>query len=1151
MATKAGTIELIARELGEVLRPLEQRLAQGGAVELFAAVGVRLPASVASHGQVAGAVTAAVARAAALSPKVVQLVAAIDADDEAQIIASGIAVIDESARVLTELRDMGQALETATAAAPLSSGERAALQALIPNSARRVVDFLVIEYLEEKALPVVQGLTLLGIIDRVFVAGDPANPMAPPFQRRDLRIDRIGELLSNPGNYLRTIYKFGAADFDGKAIFIRIREFLEAYDYPVVLLEPPGRPPILEGYLVSLEPDPAANPPALGLKFRFKATKDFEKSFEIRDPWSFRLGAKARFAAGMDGTLRPPFAVQLTPPAAGASIELTADLVADDGGTTIVLLGEAGGTRLEATKISVGFGFKAKPEGAHLTGEPVVRAEVKGGKLVVDMSKGDGFIQTILSGIRVESAFEFGARWSPSDGIRFEGGAGIELVVPLHLNLGPVEIQTLYFMLGFGSDPPLSLGVAAAIGVQIGPFGMSVDKIGVDIPMRFPSERNGNLGPLDLSFAFRPPIGIGVVVDAGPISGGGFMSIDVPNGRYSGILQLEASIVSVTAIALLDTKLPDGSKGFSFLILVSVELPPIQLGYGFTLNGIGGMAGIHRTVATEVLRQGVRAGALNHIMFPRDPIRNAPQIIADLRAIFPPAQNRFVFGPFLKLGWGTPSLITGNLGVILELPDPVRIIILGQLKVALPVPELPLVSLNLDVLGIIDFGEKLLSIDASLYDSRVTIFSVYGDMALRLSWGEQPIFALSMGGLHPHFRPPPNFPSLRRLTIEIALGDNPRLTCQSYLALTANSVQFGASVEAYASAAGFNIRGWLGYDAIVIFVPFSFQVDISAGVQLRRGSSVIAGITLNATLRGPNPWNVKGRACISLFLFDVCVPVHLTIGSEEGQPVPELDAWDHLQRALRDVRNWQTQLPAGVLRAVAYAVPANSTVTLIDPAGGLAVQQKVLPLNKALDKLGEARIVGASRFDVSHVRVGAAAAPHARQRDFFAAGQYQNLSDAEKLSRDSYELMDAGVAIASDAVTAGDLRETPLVYETKIIDAPEFGSLVFKDFVSRRLQDTALTKSEFSRMASRATGDLAPRFGLEKYAPAPGELPKVTVGTESYVIASTETLAVHTTLATSMTKGSAHDALREWVARNPGEKGQWQVVARHEAEVAT
>jgi hypothetical protein len=1149
MATKAGTLELVARELGSALAPLEQRLQGGGAVELLGAVGVRVPASVASHAQVVGAIGAAVTSAAALAPDLAALIAAIDADDEAQILTHGIAVITGAGNVISALTDLAQALNAATNASPLAATEKAALQAALNGIHRRLFDFIVVEYIESQSVPAVEALTLLGIVDKVFVPGDPANPMTASFVRRELRIDRFSDLMSDPLEYLKATYKFGASEFDGRALFVRIKEFLEHYDYPVLLIEPPGQPPILEAYLLSIEPQPT-NPPSLGLKFRFKATQDYEREYEVADPWSFRVAAKARFDAGMDGTITPPLGVSLTPPAAGASLELNADMVAEDGGTPMVMLGEAGGSRLEAARFSAGFGFKAKTEGGALTGEPVVRAEVKGGRLVIDMSRGDGFINTILSGIRVESKFELAARWTPSDGIRFEGGADVELVVPLNLNLGPVEIQTLYFLLGFAADPPLSVGVAAAIGVQIGPFGMSVDKIGLDVPIRFPPERDGNLGAVDLAFAFRPPTGIGVVVDAGPISGGGFLSIDVPNGRYAGILQLETPLVSITAIGLLDTRLPGGVQGFSFLILVSVELPPIQLGFGFTFNGVGGMAGIHRTVAVDVMRQSVRTGGLNSVMFPRDPIRNAPQIIADLRAFFPPAQNRFVFGPFLKVGWGTPSLITGNLGVILELPDPVRILILGQLEVALPVPELPLVSLNLDVLGVIDFGEQTLSIDASLYDSRVTIYSLYGDMALRLSWGAQPIFALSIGGLHPQFKPPPNFPTLRRCTIEIGIGNNPRLSCMSYFAITANSVQFGARIEAYAKAAGFSIHGWLGYDAIVIFVPFSFRVDISGGVELKRGNSLIAGIHLNASLSGPNPWHAEGRACISLFLFDVCVPFRITIGEEQGQPVPTINAWDRLQAALEEVRNWQSELPAGERKAIGYAVPAGSALTLIDPAGGLAVQQKVLPLNKPLDKIGEARIEGDMRFDVSHVRVGGQNEAHELERDFFAAGQYQNLSEAEKLSRDSYELMDAGVAIAGAAVTIGDIRETPLLYETIVIDAPDPGTVAFRDFLVRRLGTVVMTQAEFSRMAERAAHELHPRKGMERFAPAPGAPPRMKMAEELYVLASTNTMKIHGTVTKAMTKGAAHDALRDLVRSNPAEAGQWQVLSEHDAEAA-
>ena len=60
--------------------------------------------------------------------------------------------------------------------------------------------------------------------------------------------------------------------------------------------------------------------------------------------------------------------------------------------------------------------------------------------------------------------------------------------------------------------------------------------------------------------------------------------------------------------------------------------------------------------------------------------------------------------------------------------------------------------------SIIDFGRKLLSLDASLRDSRVAAFTLYGDMAMRLAWGDEPQFALAVGGLNPHFKAPRGFP---------------------------------------------------------------------------------------------------------------------------------------------------------------------------------------------------------------------------------------------------------------------------------------------------------------------------------------------------------------------------------------------------------
>ncbi len=41
-------------------------------------------------------------------------------------------------------------------------------------------------------------------------------------------------------------------------------------------------------------------------------------------------------------------------------------------------------------------------------------------------------------------------------------------------------------------------------------------------------------------------------------------------------------------------------------------------------------------------------------MFPRDVVANAPRILSDLRAFFPPEQGIFLVGPMAKIGWGTP-----------------------------------------------------------------------------------------------------------------------------------------------------------------------------------------------------------------------------------------------------------------------------------------------------------------------------------------------------------------------------------------------------------------------------------------------------------------------------------------------------------------
>ena len=76
-----------------------------------------------------------------------------------------------------------------------------------------------------------------------------------------------------------------------------------------------------------------------------------------------------------------------------------------------------------------------------------------------------------------------------------------------------------------------------------------------------------------------------------------------------------------TAIGIITTKFPDGSEGFSLLLLINVTFDtPIALGFNFYLAGIGGMIGLHRTIVTLALQQGVKDGSIDIIGKPDDVI---------------------------------------------------------------------------------------------------------------------------------------------------------------------------------------------------------------------------------------------------------------------------------------------------------------------------------------------------------------------------------------------------------------------------------------------------------------------------------------------------------------------------------------------------
>ena len=115
---------------------------------------------------------------------------------------------------------------------------------------------------------------------------------------------------------------------------------------------------------------------------------------------------------------------------------------------------------------------------------------------------------------------------------------------------------------------PIELG--ATIKGELGPLQAVVEDIGLRLDLTFPPNRDGNLGVANLALGFKPPNGVGLSIDAGVVKGGGYLFLDPDAGEYAGAIELTvADFLSLKAIGLITTKMPDGSSGFSLLVIIT------------------------------------------------------------------------------------------------------------------------------------------------------------------------------------------------------------------------------------------------------------------------------------------------------------------------------------------------------------------------------------------------------------------------------------------------------------------------------------------------------------------------------------------------------------------------------------------------------
>ncbi len=960
------------------------------------------------------------------------------------------------------LDDIATALGLARAAfeALRAAGSASDPAGLFEDAGRDLASFLVSTYLFTRH-PLAHDLAVLLTLIEPRYERTPQLPVIQDSQMLrdfvfldDFRFGRLADLLRDPVATLRSEYGNNLASLEdanalADKLFPRLRRVLRRIGLPCHYGVNPadgdifgdGTQLVDHALVVYVEDILAGALDESGVVLLFSSADKGDLGLVI-SPFGTLMGTKRvrswnvefDLTAGVDVFAYGRHGMTLLSEAGATEMSggLLAALTAPSDGPAFIF-GSPTSSRLEVGGVQI----EAKTTLSEARQSLVLSADVSKSAIVIVPGDGDGLLSRVLPEQGVRAEFNLGLAWSNEHGFSFRGAAGLDADLPIGLKLGGLSIPSIHLMLQ-AKDSSVATEVSANVSASIGPFFATINRVGLAALLTFPEE-GGNLGVADLDFHFKSPSGIGIVVDAEVVKGGGFLAT-TPTGDYFGALELTIKeMVSVKAIGVVSTKMPDGSRGFSFAAIITVsDFPGINLGFGFRLTGVGGIIGIDRTFDFDKLEQRLKQGALRNLLFPPDPVANAPAILADMTQVFPAARDHHVFGLMFRIVWGSENLVTIDLAAIIT--D--TIAILGIVDVYFPRMDFPQVEIHVHVIGLLDLGGKRIFVHAKILNtSQIFGFKVRGDAAMLVSWGDDPVFILSFGGFNKRYEPhlPSGFPALDRLLVQLFDSKNLKASLRAYLAVTSNSLQIGGSFAMKAGIGKFTIEGSLTVDALIQFHGHpKFIFDLDASVELKAWGVTLFSVHVEGTLSGGRPWHARGEASFKIWIFHCSVHFDEEWGDPpDDEVLTEVDVRSLLIEAFQDIRNWTGELPPAAQGLVTLREPTDGSHVMLHPLSALTVTQRVAPLNVSLTRFGNAKPQGQNLFTIENVEVGVSGTiggtfsfKRETVGDHFARSQFLDMTEDEKLESPAFEKMDCGVRLVTAPVQFDDPLIVSISYET-------------------------------------------------------------------------------------------------------------------------
>ncbi len=496
--------------------------------------------------------------------------------------------------------------------------------------------------------------------------------------------------------------------------------------------------------------------------------------------------------------------------------------------------------------------------------------------------------------------------------VAFEKQTGA-LWIGVHRSFGPIYIDQI----GVEFVPAPGVDLLIDGGVKVAGLDVQVDELGLTVPFR------SILSPGDWSLDLK---GLAVGYNNGALSiAGGLLKNDTGQFvEYDGMLSVDIAGRGITVIGSYAR--PNDAQGSYTSLFLFVSLP-IPLGgppFLFVM-GLGGGAGYNRELhVPDDLNQIPNFLLVEAI--DDDSLANDPMgALIQMGHAMPPKRGALWFAAGLR--FTTFVLISTTAVVTVAVDSGVEVNILGVSRMVLPADDAAIISIELALKARFSSAEGLFSIQAQLTPNSWLLLDVCqltGGFAFFM-WFPKAQFVLTLGGYHPAFQKPDNFPDVPRLGFHLYEGVLV-LKGELYFALTNTCIMFGGRFEA---AYDIDIaRAWfIAYaDVLISWDPFYYKADIgvSVGAEFSFYICFIGCVDIDISVSLGASLNLAGPPMHGDLTVDLAVAsITITVGSD-AQTVPYITDWGVFAAKY---------LTAGDPNATSVSVHAGRGLLPVDPPG--------------------------------------------------------------------------------------------------------------------------------------------------------------------------------------------------------------------------